>query len=182
VCRFLCGALAVFAVSCEQASPKHAKITDFKADPSFVSSGVTGRLCYGVENTARLAIDPPIESLLPATARCIDIAPQQTTTYTLTAYGTDGGSDKKSVEVKVGPPPPRVADLVAKPLSVRKGRQVKVCFKLENAKSVTAKPGKLDRKTNCLIDYPKKTTTYRVTAYGDDRQQDVGTVTVNVLR
>jgi hypothetical protein len=71
---------------------------------------------------------------------------------------------------------------VAKPTAVKRGRPVKVCFKVANAKSVKAKPGKLDRKTNCLIDYPKKTTTYRITALGGDHEEDSGTVTVSVLR
>jgi hypothetical protein len=71
---------------------------------------------------------------------------------------------------------------VARPVSVKRGRAVKVCFKVQNATSVTAQPGKLDRKTNCLIDYPKKTTTYKITAHGGDHEQDTGTVTVSVLR
>jgi len=175
-------ASAVLLIGCQRTAPAHAKITALKAEPSFLAAGVTGQLCFSVEDATHLTVDPPVEQLLPASHHCTDITPKQTTTYTLTAYGPDDKPEKKSLEVKVGPPQPRVASLTARPLSVKRGRQVKVCFKVENAKSVTAKPGKLDRRTNCLIDYPKKTTTYQVVAHGDDREQDTGTVTVNVLR
>jgi hypothetical protein len=175
--------LAISLAACQHAAPPtHASITEFKADPTMLASGVTGRLCYGVENTSRIDLTPPVEKILPASHYCVDIVPKQTTTYTLTAYGPDGKTETKSTEVTVGPPQPRVADLTARPMSVKRGRQVTVCFKLENAKSVSAKPGKLDHKTNCLVDYPKKTTTYHVIAKGDDHEQDTGTVTVSVLR
>jgi hypothetical protein len=178
-------AIAVFALaltSCSKTPPTHAHITQFKADPAFVPAGITTQLCYGVDNTDRLEISPAVEKILPATQRCMDVTPTETTTYTLTAYGADGTPDKKSVEVKVGPPQPRVADLEARPMSVKRGKAVKVCFKVSNAKSVSAKPGKLDRRTNCLTDYPQKTTTYTVIAKGGDNEQDTGTVTVSVLR
>lgn len=173
---------AVALAACGHPAPDRPRITQFKADPSFIAAGVTGRLCYGVENATRLDLTPAVEKLLPASERCIDISPKLTTVYTLTAYGADGSPEIKSLEVKVGPPPPRVSNLSAKPVRVRRGQAVKVCFKVENARSVTVSPGKLDRRTNCLVDYPKKTTTYRVTARGDDSEADFGTVTVSVLR
>jgi hypothetical protein len=175
-------AIAILLAACQQAAPSHAQITELKADPSFLASGVTGRLCYGVENATRLELNPRVEPILPASHNCIDISPKETTVYTLTAFGADSKPETKEVQVKVGPPQPRVADLVATPKSVKAGRKVEVCFKVQNAKSVTAKPGKLDRSVNCVIDYPRKTTTYRVTAHGDDREEDTGTVTVTVVR
>jgi hypothetical protein len=174
--------LAVVLIGCSQTPPTRAKITQFKADPAFIPAGAPGKLCYGVENANKLEISPAVEKLLPASDRCMDIAPTQTTTYTLTAYGADGAAEKKSLEVKVGPPQPRVSDLEARPVSVKKGRAVKVCFKISNAKSVNARPGKLDRRTNCLTDYPKRTTTYTIVAKGGENEEDRGTVTVSVLR
>jgi hypothetical protein len=166
---------------CSKAPVPPPKITQFKADPTFLPTGVVGKLCYGVENATKLELTPHVEAVLPASEHCIDIAPKQTTTYTLTAFGA-GPEDKQSLEVKVGAPPPRVADLTARPMEVKRGGRVRVCFKVENAKSVRVKPGKLDRRTNCLTDYPRKTTTYRVTALGPDREEDSGTVTVQVRR
>jgi hypothetical protein len=175
--------LACALAGCQHAAPPaHARIAYFKADPAFIPTGMTGKLCYGVENATKLDLNPPVEYLLPASERCIDIAPKQTTTYTLTASGADGGQDKKSFEVRVGPPLPRLSDLVASSTEVKRGAQVKICFKVENARAVRARPGKLDRKANCLTDYPRKTTTYKISAFGPDREEDDGTVTVKVVR
>jgi hypothetical protein len=63
---------------------------------------------------------------------------------------------------------------------VRRGGLVKVCFKVQHATSVKVSSGRLDRKTNCLFDRPKKTTTYRISAVGANREEDTGTVTVKV--
>jgi hypothetical protein len=176
-------ALLAFALAgCQQAPPSHARIAHFKADPSYLPTGSAGKLCYGVENATKLDLNPPVEYLLPASERCIDISPKQTTTYTLTAWGADGGQDKKSSEVRVGPALPQLSDLIASSTEVKRGASVKICFKVENARAVRAKPGKLDRRTNCLIDYPRKTTTYKISALGPDRAEDDGTVTVKVVR
>jgi hypothetical protein len=181
--------LALVIAACKQPAVPRAKITEFKVTPSFIPTGITGKLCYGVENAVKLDLNPPVEELLPATERCIDIAPKQTTTYTLTAFGKDAkdkdgkdNEDTKSLEVRVGAPPPRLSNISATPTGIKRGAAVKVCFKVENAKSVKVSPGKLDRRTNCLVDRPKKTTTYRITALGQDREEDSGTVTVQVAR
>jgi hypothetical protein len=176
--------LTLALAGCKQPAAK-ARITQFKVTPSFLPTGISGKLCYGVENAAKLELNPRVEDLLPASDRCIDITPARTTTYTLTAYGADsapGNEDKKSVEVRVGAPPPRLSDLAASSTNIKRGASVRVCFKVENAKSVSAKPGRLDRKTNCLVDYPRKTTTYKISAFGPDSGQDSGTVTVKVRR
>jgi hypothetical protein len=174
--------LALISAGCRHAPSAHARIAYFKADPSFIPTGTTGKLCYAVENATKLDLNPPVEYLLPASERCIDIAPKQTATYTLTAWGADGGQDKKSFEVRVGPPLPKLSDLIASSTEVKRGAPVKICFKVENAGTVRAKPGKLDLKTNCLTDYPRKTTTYKISALGPDREEDDGTVTVKVVR
>lgn len=180
--RYVASAAAILLAGCTRPPVPKPKITEFKADPSFIATGLSGKLCYGVENAARLELTPKIEDILPASERCIDVAPKQTTVYTLTAFAADpaAGQDMKTVEVKVGAPPPRISDLKANSTQVRKGALVRVCFKVQNAKSVEGKPGKLNRKTNCLTDYPKKTTIYRITARGGDNEEDSGTVTVNV--
>jgi hypothetical protein len=174
-------AMTIAAAGCTHAQKTGAaKITQFRATPEFMPKGIPGKLCYGVENATKVAINPPLEDLLPATERCIDISPVQTTIYTLTAWGPDGAEATKEVEVRVGNPPPRLSDVAATPIEVKRGNPVKVCFKVENAKNVKVSRGKLDRRTNCLTDRPRKTTTYKITALGNDREEDSGTVTVKV--
>jgi hypothetical protein len=167
--------------SCSRNQPVPApNITEFKAVPEVVPAGITGKLCYGVENATSIDINPHVETVLPASDRCIDIMPTANTTYTLTAYGVDGVRKTKSVAVTVGPAPPRLSDLIARPTEVRRGGLVKVCFKVQHATSLKVSSGRLDRKTNCLFDRPKKTTTYRISAVGANREEDTGTVTVKV--
>jgi len=179
--HFAIAILAVVLTGCNRTTPsKPVKITQFRVTPLFIPKGIPGKLCYGVENATKIELNPPVEELLPAPERCIDISPAQATTYTLTAYGADGGKVTKSLEVGVGNPPPRVTDLSATPIEVKRGGQVRICFKVENAKAVRISKGKLDLKTNCAIDTPRKNTTYKITALGADREEDTGTVTVKV--
>lgn len=173
--------LAIAAAGCSRTPPAApVKITQLRVTPAFIPRGIPGKLCYGVENATKIEMNPRVEDLLPAPERCIDIAPAQATTYTLTAYGADGTKVTKEVEVRVGNPPPRLADLSATPVEVKRGGQVRICFKVENTRAVKVNKGKLDLKTNCVFDKPRKTTIYKITALGADREEDTGTVTVKV--
>ncbi len=172
--------LCVLLWGCSRAAPAPVKITQFRVTPAFIPKGIAGKLCYGVENAARVEVNPPVEELLPSPERCMDITPAQATTYTLTAYGTDGSKVSKSLDVHVGNPPPRLSDLSATPTEVKRGSQVVVCFKAENARDIKVSKGKLTPGKNCLTDRPNKTTSYKITVFGADREQDSGTVTVTV--
>jgi hypothetical protein len=172
--------LALGMVSCQPKPVAPVKITQFRVMPEFIPKGIQGKLCYGVENAVKVDLNPAVEELLPAAERCLDISPVKATTYTLTAYGADGKQATKSVDVRVGNPPPRVSDLSATPIQVKRGGLVQVCFKVENAKNVRVNHGKFDSKANCLTDRPKRTTTYKITAFGPDREEDTGTVIVKV--
>ncbi len=165
---------------CNRTPPAPVKITQFRITPALIPKGITGKLCYGVENAARIDMDPRVEDLLPSPERCIDIAPRQATTYTLTAYSADGNKVSKSLDVRVGNPPPSLSELSATPTEVKRGTQVVVCFKAENARDIKVSKGKLMPGKNCLTDRPKKTTAYKITVFGADREQDSGTVTVKV--
>ena len=175
-----CGS-ATAPSAAEKTKPKrHAKITQFYAADKMIPKGVTGKLCYGVENATKVELQPPSEDVWPSLSRCIEISPAKTTIYTLTAMGEDGAAETKQVEVKAGGAPPRIYDLSVSAQEVHPGQLVRVCFKLQNTTKVKAGPGKFAPGINCLNDNPRKTTTYKIVAYGDDRQEDTGTVTVQV--
>jgi hypothetical protein len=188
--RVVCGLLLILAAcgpnapkperKAEKGSAAPVKITQFYAADPLIPRGMSGKLCYGVENAAKVQIDPPVDELWPSPARCIDISPKRKTTYTLTAWGQDGSKATQAVSVSVGAPAPRIYDLSVNATQVRAGDPVVVCFKAENAKSLRAGPGHLDRDRNCLTDNPRKTTTYQIVALGGDNEQDSGTVTVHV--
>lgn len=173
--------IAMAAFGCgKSGSVPRVRITRFSAPEKTIPRGLTGKLCYTVENAAKLEMQPKVDDVWPGPPRCVEVTPLQKTTYTLTAFGEDGSRDTKSVEVNVGAPPPRVFNLRARPVEIRRGAGVQVCFEVENATKVKVSPGRYRDGERCLSDRPKKTTTYRITALGGDRQEDVGTVTVKV--
>lgn len=158
----------------------HVKITQFYSPDPLIPRGMNGKLCYGVENASKVEVSPRADDVWPSPARCFDISPKQKTEYTLTAYGADGSKDTKSVLVTVGAARPRLYDLSVNSTQVKSGDPVVVCFKADNAKSIKATPGHLDREKNCVTDNPHRTTTYKIVALGSDNEQDSGTVTVRV--
>lgn len=181
--------LAILLGSCGSSSPGpaaaskpvgKAKILQFYAASTKVARGLPGSLCYGVENAKRLELAPAVEEVWPAVTRCFEINPKTNTTYTLTAYGEDGSTDSKKVDIVMTAPPPRLFDLWVNKIQVQKGEDVRVCFKVENTKTVKASPGRLDTSVNCIFDKPTKTTTYKITALGGDNEEDSGAVTVTV--
>ncbi len=175
-----CGSSAPSSQTPKVTSRPPVKITQFYAADKLVPRGMKGSLCYGVENAAKLELNPAVEELWPAAARCFEVSPKVKTTYTLTAVGDDGSRESKTVDITVGAPPPRLYDLWVNSVDVRKGEGVRVCFKVENVSSVKVSPGKLDATGKCLNDTPSKTTTYKITALGGDHEMDSGTVTVKV--
>jgi predicted extracellular nuclease len=66
---------------------------------SVVKRGETTQLCYGVVNAKSVKIDPPVEPIKPSYRHCMDISPNQTTTYTITA--DDGAGHTKSASLTV---------------------------------------------------------------------------------
>lgn len=175
-----CGASNSNKPPAAAAQPSPVKITQFYASEARVPRGLKGNLCYGVENASKVELTPVVDDVWPAPVRCVEISPKQSTTYTLTAWGEDGSKTSKSVSVSVGAAPPRVYDLSVNSVKVHPGEQIVVCFKVENAVKIKAGPGDFDAARNCIADKPRKTTVYKISALGGDRQIDTGTVTVNV--
>src|SRR5215813_5684926 len=111
--RLSCTILIAAAVSgCSHSTPApHVKISQFTASDKTIPRGLKDKLCYTVENAAKLEMTPKVDDVWPGPPRCVEVSPSEKTTYTLTAYGEDGSRDSKSVDVNVGPPPPKILDL-----------------------------------------------------------------------
>jgi hypothetical protein len=161
-----------------QDTSKVARIIQFYARETTVPKGEKTVLCYGVENAKTVQIEPPVDKVWPAISRCFDIAPSTATTYTLTAEGEDKQPVTKSATVQIGSALPKIIEVVVNSLSVHPGEQVRVCYKVKNAKSVKIEPGTPDH--GCVVDRPKKTTTYTVTASNTEGATDTERVTVSV--
>ena len=85
------------------ARPAPVRIVRFYAATGAVAPGQATQLCYSVENarTVRIA---PMERSFPAQDRCLDIAPEHTTHYTLLAEGYDGTVAARSFTLAVETP------------------------------------------------------------------------------
>jgi hypothetical protein len=168
----------------ERTSDDPVRITQFYATKPAIPSGEDALLCYGVENAVAVRITPPVEQLRPALSRCFTIAPKQTTTFTLTAEDRSAKTSSQSVTVTVIPPLPHFTDLSISSKEVTPGESVTFCFKASNAVAVRGGPGSFrlggSTTNDCLVDHPKKTTSYRIVIEGAGGQTDDAKITVTV--
>jgi len=164
-------------------APLEPKITQLYAPQPSVPVGEPAKICYGVENARTVWIAPPTKELSVAVARCIEVEPKVTTTYTLTAEGAEGKRVSQDVTIGVGGARAKLVNVNISALEVKPGETVTVCYTAQNARSVTIDPpgyrGGADAK-GCAAHKPLATTTYVVTVTGVDGDRDQEQVTVKV--
>jgi hypothetical protein len=172
--------------------PDPPAITQFYASPEVIAPGGRALLCYGVENTTKVAINPPIEQLSPALSRCIEARPKATTTYTLTAESANGTSQKTQV-VRIDPnakpdqpqrPPTSIIEFVSvSATSIQRGQPVFICYSLKGAASIALDPpvSPLTSLTKgCFSPQLTQTTTFKITAKSASGATDSESVTIKV--
>jgi hypothetical protein len=76
-------------------------ILNFYASPPVVQHGETAQLCYGVSNAKSVRVEPQPNKVWPSYMRCVEVAPQKDTAYTLTAEDGRGNTKTATVVVKV---------------------------------------------------------------------------------
>jgi hypothetical protein len=93
--------LAQDRAALEQMGGKDLAIQSFYASPGAVRRGESVQLCYGVANARTVKLEPQSNPVWPSYARCVDVTPSRTTTYTLTIEDAAGHSQSQTLEVKV---------------------------------------------------------------------------------
>jgi hypothetical protein len=88
-------------ITVEQLGGKELAIQNFFATPGLVRRGETVQICYGVANAKTVTLEPQSNPVLPSYARCVDVKPTKTTTYTLTIADASGNTKTQTLEVKV---------------------------------------------------------------------------------
>jgi hypothetical protein len=68
---------------------------------STIKRGQTAQLCYGVANAKKVTLEPQSSPVWPSYSHCVDVTPNKTTTYTLTASDTTGHLVSQTFTVKV---------------------------------------------------------------------------------
>jgi len=204
--RYMSAAIAsLVLVSCSSPPARNAekpagpaqpsvKITQFYASPPHIGKGERAQVCYGVEGAAKVQLNPAVEPVWPALSHCVEVRPNESVTYTLTALDAAGHSvtQKTTLEVSAARPgnagsggggSRMIQAATADKLQVRPGEQVTICFSARNATSVTINPRpgvQPSAERGCATDKPVKTTTYEVLAKSQDGQTDTERVTVKV--
>ena len=88
-------------ITVEQLGGKELAIQNFYATPGLVRRGETVQICYGVANAKTVTLEPQSNPVWPSYARCVDVKPTKTTTYTLTIADASGNTKTQTLEVKV---------------------------------------------------------------------------------
>lgn len=66
-----------------------------------IRRGQAAQVCFGVANAKSVTLEPQDHPVWPSHNLCVDVKPNKTTTYTLTATAADGKSVTQQVAVKV---------------------------------------------------------------------------------
>ena len=85
----------------EQMGGKELAIQTFYALPGEVRRGESIQLCYGAANAKSVKLEPQPNLVWPSYARCVDVSPPKTTTYTLTVADASGNTKSQSLTVTV---------------------------------------------------------------------------------
>lgn len=169
-----------------KAAPKAVaavKITQLYSSTPQVARGEKGLVCYGVENAKSVWMSPPRQELSAALSRCVEVTPEATTTYTLTAEGANGQRVTQDLTVTVGAARARILEVKVSALEVGRGAPVSICYRVANAASVRIEPIHFragSRGEGCTVASPRETTTYVLTVAGAGGDQDQERVTVKV--
>ena len=73
----------------------------FAASTTQIHAGQPVTLCYSLQGAQSVRVEPSVQQLEAVAKSCFTVAPRQTTTYTLTATGSNGKSDREKVQIRV---------------------------------------------------------------------------------
>ncbi|HEX7332134.1 MAG TPA: hypothetical protein VF290_11590 [Pyrinomonadaceae bacterium] len=153
------------------------KIASFSVSPSAIPANGQVQLCYEVENADSVRIDPNIGERKPASKECLSVTPTETLTYTLTAFAADGQSTSRQITLNVEPAPPPQVEIVRFEVRRQNGPggpadvQFRLCYELRNAAHavIDNNGGNVVlNRPNCQQITPQQTTTYTLSATGQD--------------
>jgi hypothetical protein len=151
------------------------KIVHFYAGSGEVIRGEKAIVCYGVRDARSVRLDPLAIDLRPVRNRCFDVAPERTTTYTLTAEGFDGRTCSESFTIHVSPPPPRILFIEVSGFEVKRGQPWTICYGLEHTLAARLDPLGLKLPLGpkqCMQMYLVRTLRYTFVATGAENRQD----------
>jgi len=151
------------------------KILMFYAREASLTEGTPSVICYGVVNAKSVRIEPPVEGVSVSPNRCVEVAPERDTRYTLTAGGSDGHTVSESFVLPVTPDVAALPGITSFRIEDHKpdyrGRQVfLISFGARNPVLVDIDPPVFPTlhgaPSGRFYVAPEKTTTYTLTVTG----------------
>ncbi|HLK69594.1 MAG TPA: hypothetical protein VKU19_39465 [Bryobacteraceae bacterium] len=151
------------------------KIVQFYARDANVTEGAQSVICYGVVNAKSVRIEPPVDGVQVSPNRCVEVAPEHDTKYTLTAEGADGRTVSESFVLPVKADSAILPAVTAFRIENHKpdyrGREVfLLSFAVQNAVTVEIDPPAFPTlhgaPSGRFYVAPVKTTTYTLTVTG----------------
>jgi small neutral amino acid transporter SnatA (MarC family) len=155
-------------------------ISSFTATPSEITAGQTSVLQWNMTGANSATIDPDIGDI--PLAGPLEVAPSETTTYTLTAQGETDTAATVTVTVSVvAVETPIISSFTATPAEITAGQTSVLQWNMTGANSATIDPDIGDVPLAGPLEVaPSETTTYTLTAQGEtDTSAATVTVTVN---
>ncbi len=148
------------------------KILGFYAREGNLTEGGQSVICYGVLNAKSVRIEPPVDGVFVALSRCLEVAPEHNTRYTLIAEGADGRTASASFVLTVGADAATLPKITSFRIAGRqvdyRGRTVfSLTFSTQNAETVDIDPPAFPTLHGApygrFYVAPEKSTTYTLT-------------------
>jgi hypothetical protein len=160
-------------------NPAPVRVIRFAATPASVTPGGHTQLDWVVEGADSVTITPGPGNVDPKTGT-FDVAPTQTTTYTLSAKGPGGTVTANTTVTVASASDPRIIRFDASPTNIQAGGSSTLSWTTEGANQVSISGiGPVDSSGSRLVS-PTVTTTYTLTAQGADGRQVTAPVVVTV--
>jgi hypothetical protein len=160
-----------------------AQIIRFEANPVSIKPGDQSTLSWTTSGATQVSISG-VGAVTPNGSTTV--SPQTTTTYTLSATGSDGKTVTAPVTITVASGTvPQVVVFVATPQNIDAGSSTKLCWQVTGATNISIQPGVGDNlnANDCATVAPTATTTYTLTATNATGQiQANATVNVGTVR
>ena len=156
------GSVSAMVIVNVTAPPLVPIIGSFTATPSSITAGQSSILSWSVSGATSLSISPNVGAV---TGSNLAVAPNTTTSYTLTATNA-AGSVRSTVTVTVTTSPfgPTIASFTATPSSITAGQSSNLSWSVSGATSLSISPGIGAVTGSSLTVSPTTTTTYTLTA------------------
>lgn len=147
------------------AAPNDPVILTFEAQPAAILSGGQTTLSWTTQNVNSVDIDNGVGTNLSADGS-IQVMPATTTTYTITARGTNS-TIMSTTTITVMPAPPTIVVFSAQPASITTGSPTTLSWMTTNATMVTIDNAVGAQMANGTVSVsPTQTTLYTLTATG----------------